>query len=446
MGLSDNFQGPKQLNKLYIKADHTSEYIDMAGAMMVERAQSIPAMEYGDPKEYLAKMAEEENQEMDEEQLKEKETVIMEIGKKYREQGNAKELGNLIKLIRPFTKLLSKAKSAKLIRGLVDMYLDMEAATGYEVQLCKECIQWATEEKRIFLRQALEARLIGLYYDTGNFQAALSEVSKLLKELKKLDDKNLLVEVQLLESKTYHALSNLPKARAALTSARTTANSIYVPPRVQAQLDLQSGILHASEEKDFKTAFSYFYEAFEQYDSVEDKLALTALKYMLMSKIMLRMPEEVHNIVSGKLALKYSGTDIEAMKGVAQASKKRSLADFQTTVGKYSKELKGDKIVARHLDTLYQTMLEQNLCRIIEPYSRVQVKFVADKIDLPEPEVEKKLSQMILDKKFQGILDQETRVLIIFEESERDETYDNVIETVGAMSKVVDRLYQAAQK
>ena len=87
-------------------------------------------------------------------------------------------------------------------------------------------------------------------------------------------------------------------------------------------------------------------------------------------------PEEVHNIVSGKLALKYSGADIEAMKLVAQASKKRSLADFQSTVGKYSKELKGDKIVARHLDTLYQTMLEQNLCRIIEPYSRVQVNML----------------------------------------------------------------------
>merc|ERR1711956_30050 len=375
-----------------------------------------------------------------EEILRDQEANILQLGEKLREEGKTKEMTDLIQKVRHFLRFMSKAKAAKLVRGLVYMFLEMERTDPRgerEVQLCKECIEWAKEEKRTFLRQSLESRLVGLYFETERYQDALALGSALLKELKKLDDKNLLVDVQLLECKTYHALGNLPRARAALTSARTTANSIYVPPRVKAQLDLQSGILHASEEKDFKTAFSYFYEAFEQYDSVEDKLALTALKYMLMSKIMLRMPEEVHNIVSGKLALKYSGTDIEAMKGVAQASKKRSLADFQTTVGKYSKELKGDKIVARHLDTLYQTMLEQNLCRIIEPYSRVQVKFVADKIDLPEPEV---------DKKFQGILDQETRVLIIFEESERDETYDNVIETVGAMSKVVDRLYQAAQK
>merc|ERR1712042_131781 len=194
----------------------------------------------------------------DEEELKEKETVIMEIGKKYREQGNAKDLGNMIRMIRPFTKLLSKAKAAKLIRGLVDMYLDMDAATGYEVQLCKECIQWAMDEKRIFLRQALEARLIGLYYDTGNYKAALADGATLLKELKKLDDKNLLVEVQLLESKVHHALSNLPKARAALTSARTTANGIYTPPKLQAALDLQSGVLHAAEEKILKLHFLTF--------------------------------------------------------------------------------------------------------------------------------------------------------------------------------------------
>lgn len=61
------------------------------------------------------------------------------------------------------------------------------------------------------------------------------------------------------------------------------------------------------------------------------------------------------------------------MKAVAQASHKRSLADFQVALKEYSKELEDDVIVKAHLGTLYDTMLEQNLCRIIEPYSRVQV-------------------------------------------------------------------------
>merc|ERR1719381_441780 len=305
-----------------------------------------------------------------EEALRDQEANILQLGERFREEGRRSEMTDLIQKVRVVLKYMSKAKAAKLVRGLVDMFLEMKTANQDDngelgVQVCKECIEWAKEERRTFLRQSLESRLIGLYYDTNRFKEALELGGTLLKELKKLDDKNLLVEVQLLESKTYHALGNLPKARAALTSARTTANSIYVPPKIQAQLDLQAGILHASEERDIKTAFSYFYEAFEQYDSCDDSHALLALKYMLMAKIMLNLPEEVTNIISGKLALKYQGTGIEAMKKVANASKDRSLADFQAAVKEYSSELEQDRIVAKHLQSLYQTMLEQNLCRII---------------------------------------------------------------------------------
>ncbi len=129
-----------------------------------------------------------------------------------------------------------------------------------------------------------------LYQQNGMFSDALEIGGPLLKELKKLDDKHLVVDVLLCESKIYSSLQNLAKARAALTSARTTANSIYCPPKVQAALDLQSGILHAADERDFKTAYSYFYEAFEGYDSADErKKALTALKYMLLAKIMLKV-------------------------------------------------------------------------------------------------------------------------------------------------------------
>jgi len=76
----------------------------------------------------------------------------------------------------------------------------------------------------------------------------------------------------------------------------------------------------------------------------------------------------------------------------------------------------------------------------------VQLEYVAKSINLPMENVERKLSQMILDKKFHGILDQGEGILIVFEESEIDETYELVLYNINSMSKVVDKLYQTAKK
>lgn len=77
---------------------------------------------------------------------------------------------------------------------------------------------------------------------------------------------------------------------------------------------------------------------------------------------------------------------------------------------------------------------------------RVQVEYVAKSINLPMENVERKLSQMILDKKFHGILDQGEGILIVFEEAEIDETYELVLDNINSMGKVVDTLYQTAKK
>lgn len=143
------------------------------------------------------------------------------------------------------------------MRTLIDLFSAIPDTTQTQIEVTKDCIDWAVTEKRTFMRLSLQTRLVALYLESQKYHEALQLTTTLLKELRRLDDKMTLVEVQLLESRVYHALRNIPKSRASLTSARTAANAIYCPPIVQAGLDMQSGILLA-EDKDYKTAYVYY--------------------------------------------------------------------------------------------------------------------------------------------------------------------------------------------
>ncbi|PRQ22909.1 putative proteasome component (PCI) domain, tetratricopeptide-like helical domain-containing protein [Rosa chinensis] len=317
-----------------------------------------------------------------------------------RHEKRAEDLCNLLTQLRPFFNLIPKAKTAKTVRGIIDTVAE-----------------WTRAEKRTFLRQRVEARLAALLMDSMEYSEVLNLLSGLIKEVRRLDDKLLLVDIDLLESKLHFSLRNLPKAKALLTAARTAANSIYVPPAQQGTIDLRSGILHA-EEKDYKTAYSYFFEAFEAFNALEDSRAVFSLKYMLLCKIMVSHADDIAGIISSKAGLRYVGPELDAMKTLDE-----------------------DPIVHRHLSSLYDTLLEQNLCRLIEPYTRVEIAYIAELIELPIDQVEKKLSQMILDKKFAGTLDQGAGCLIIFEDIKTGAIYSAALETISNMEKVVDSLY-----
>uniref|UniRef100_A0A8C8D088 PCI domain-containing protein n=1 Tax=Oncorhynchus tshawytscha TaxID=74940 RepID=A0A8C8D088_ONCTS len=401
-----------------------------------QRAQSLISSNRDASIYILYSIVKRDIQESDEEAVCVKEQSILELGGLLANTGQAAELGGLLKYVRPFLNSISKAKAARLVRSLLDLDLGLWVLESISLYVALQ-----------FLLQGPLACLISLYFDTKRYQEAL-HCTQLLQELKKMDDKALLVEVQLLESKTYHGLSNLPKARAALTSARTTANGIYCPPKLQAAMQISMftslRIIHAAEEKDWKTAYSYFYESFEGYDSIDHPRAITALKYMLLCKIMLNLPEEVQGLVSGKLTLRHAGRQTDSLKCVAQASNNRSLDDFEKALTEYRGELRDDSIINTHLTMLYDNLLEQNLIRVIEPFSRVQVSLQLS--ILWRGDVERKLSQMILDTQFHGILDQGEGVLIIFDEPAVDTTYEAALETIQNMSKVVDSLYNKAKK
>jgi 26S proteasome regulatory subunit N6 len=134
------------------------------------------------------------------------------------------------------------------------------------------------------------------------------------------------------------------------------------------------------------------------------------------------------------------------MKAVAKAYENRSLKDFEAAKNKYKQQLKDDAVLNHHLESLYDHLLEQNLMRIIEPYSRVQIAHVAKHINLPAAEVENKLSQMILDKNLIGVLDQSNGTLVVYEKNEVDQTFETALETIDEMEQLVESLYEKARK
>lgn len=255
---------------------------------------------------------------------------------------NAVALSQVILTARTLTAQAAKAKTAKLILTLINLFASLpESATEDNKGLTlilDEAITWARQTSRQHLAQSLSLSLASHYLAVKQYRAALTLLSQLTPELKRLDDKHLLTTIHLLSSLTYHRLHNLPKAKAELTSARTAAGSVYVGQAVQARLDLMSGVVNA-EEGDWKTAYSYFFESFEGLCAVleqEEKggkvprgaagdgfgggggslvvdwgmavgssggggagmQALTALKYMLLCKIMLNAVSRTTDILN----------------------------------------------------------------------------------------------------------------------------------------------------
>ena len=112
---------------------------------------------------------------------------------------------------------------------------------------------------------------------------------------------------------------------------------------------------------------------------------------------MINETDVVYQFLSGKYGLVYKGRDYDAVRAITDASKKKSLSDLKKSEENFTKgsfygifvpnslqEITGDLFIRKHFDNLFENLVESNLNKIVEPYSRVQIKHIATTIGLSE--------------------------------------------------------------
>ncbi|XP_037776081.1 LOW QUALITY PROTEIN: dentin sialophosphoprotein-like [Penaeus monodon] len=332
----------------------------------------------------------------------------------------------------------------KFLQQLLAHYCSLPCNVDRKHALCEQAVQWARDRKSVHLRHELELTLMTLYYSTKQYKKAEAIANALYSETKKLQDKDKTVKACLCLSQVYHAMGNISKARANITTAKTEALKIYTPPDMQGELDLQSGIMQVAEGKDMETAYSYFKEAATGFTSRKQRAR--ALKYMLLSKVMVNRSEEGEKAVRGQSHIQDIDEGVEAMLAITAAANRSSLADFKKTREQYGEHLEGDMVVASVLDDLYTKMMEKNLLNIVLPYERLQIVHIAQKIGLPREDVEKRLSQMILDKRINAQLDHRDDCLYVYGAEEKDDVYQTAIDTLCQLDKTVSHLNSKVKK
>lgn len=74
----------------------------------------------------------------------------------------------------------------------------MPNSEDLQIELCKYLIRWCVEEKRTPLKHRIELRLATLYLTINKPADALDIIDPILVDVRKADDKHLLVELHLL--------------------------------------------------------------------------------------------------------------------------------------------------------------------------------------------------------------------------------------------------------
>jgi len=284
-----------------------------------------------------------------------------------------------------------------------------------------------------------------LYYDREEFQK-LARILKQLQQSCKTNDGEddhkkgtQLLEIYALEIQMYTAQKNNKQLKT-LYEKSLQIKSAIPHPHIMGVIRECGGKMHL-RENEFDKAHTDFFEAFKNYDESGSARRTTCLKYLVLANM---LTQSAINPFDSQEAKPFKNNpEIIAMTNLVSAYQNNDIKEFESILKNNKRTIMEDPFIREHIEELLRNIRTQVLVKLIKPYTRISLDFIAKWLNISTQDVESLLVSCILDRKIDGKIDQVERVLEMKkEQAESNERYEAIDKWMNEMSSILDNVTQ----
>ncbi|KAF8434946.1 hypothetical protein BGX38DRAFT_1218301 [Terfezia claveryi] len=191
-----------------------------------------------------------------------------------------------------------------------------------------------------------------------------------------------LLEVYAIEIQMFSETGNNKKLKA-LYQKSLRVRSAVPHPRIMGVIRECGGKMYMSEEN-WKEAQSDFFESFRNYDEAGSLRRIQVLKYLVLTSML--MKSEINPFDSQETKPYRNDPRIVGMTDLVEAYQRNEIHRYEQILETHKAEILSDPFIREHIDEVTRNVRTEALTKLIKPYTRFTLKFIADHLQISVPE------------------------------------------------------------
>lgn len=323
--------------------------------------------------------------------------------------------------LRTYTDLLSYTKSAvtrnyseKSINNILD-YVSNASDVGLATMesfydITKSALEESKNERLSVKTDLKLARIWLARKEWGRLAKTLKELRSYCTDRDGSDDQSkgtILLEIFALEIQMFGEVGNFKKLKEVYTSTLQVKSAIP-HPRIMGVIRECGGKMHMSE-RNWEAAQVDFFQSFLNYDEAGSTQRIQVLKYLVLSHML--MGSDINPFDSQETKPYKNDPEIVAMTNLVSAYQRREVHEAEKILRENQRTIMDDPFIKTYIEDVLRGLRTQYIIDTIGPYSRIQLDYLAQKLNITVGQVEDLLMSLIFDDKIKARIDQVGRFI-----------------------------------